>query len=84
MLVKCVSQEFFNATPRTGQSVVLFIAPFSKSRCLRRTFTRVVMMVSVLSAFGVLGATVLTEPAVAEVEEMGGLMHFPNDADFMN
>ena len=41
-------------------------------------------MVSVLSAFGVLGATVLAKPAVAEVEEMGGLMHFPNDADFVH
>jgi hypothetical protein len=39
--------------------MVLFIAPFSKSGCLRWTFTGVVMMVSVLSAFSVLGATVL-------------------------
>jgi len=43
----------------------------------------VVMMVSVLSAFSVLGATVLAQPAVAEVEEMGGLMHFPIDAHFV-
>jgi len=43
-----------------------------------------VMMVSVLSAFGILGATVLTEPAVAEVEEMSGLMHSPNDANFVH
>ena len=42
------------------------------------------MMVSVLSAFSVLGATVLAQPAVSEVEEMGGLMHFPNDADFVH
>lgn len=64
--------------------MVLFIAPFSKSRCLRCTVTGVVMMVSVLSAFGILGATVLTEPAVAEVEEMSGLMHSPNDANFVH
>ena len=64
--------------------MVLFVAPFSESRCLSRTFTGVVMMVSVLSAFGVLGATVLTEPAVAEVEEMCGLMHSPNDANFVH
>ena len=82
--MKCASHEFFNATPRTCQSVVLFIAPFCKSGCLRWTFTGVVMMVSVLSAFSVLGATVLAQPAVAEVEEMGGLMHFPNDAGFVH
>jgi len=82
--MKCISHEFFNATPRTCQSLVLFIAPFSKSGGLRWTFTGVVMMVSVLSAFSVLGATVLAQPAVAEVEEMGGLMHFPNDAYFVH
>ena len=35
------------------------------------------MMVSVLSAFSVLGATVLAEPAVAEVEEMWWSDAFP-------
>ena len=82
--MKCVSQEFFDPTTRTCQSVVLFIAPSGKSRCWRFTFTWMVMMVSVLSAFGILGATVLAKPAVAEVEEMSGLMHSPNDADFVH
>jgi hypothetical protein len=39
------------------------------------------MMAIVSSSFSVLGATVFAEPTVAEVEEMGGLMHFPNDAN---
>jgi len=41
------------------------------------------MVVTVLSALSFLGTTVFAEPAVAEVEEMGGLMHFPNDANFV-
>lgn len=41
------------------------------------------MVVIVLSSLGFLSATVFAHPTVAEVEEMGGLMHFPNDADFV-
>jgi hypothetical protein len=43
----------------------------------------VMMVVIVMSSFSFLGTTVLTHPTVAEVEEMSGLMHFPNDADFV-
>jgi len=43
----------------------------------------VVMVVILVSSFSFLGATVLAHPTVAEVEEMSGLMHFPNDANFV-
>jgi hypothetical protein len=63
--------------------VVLVVAPLSQSKSWGLTFTVVVMMVIVLSSFSFLGATVFAEPTVAEVEEMSGLMHFPNDVNFV-
>ncbi|HEY6802231.1 MAG TPA: hypothetical protein VI306_01510 [Pyrinomonadaceae bacterium] len=77
------SKQLFNAALRTGQPVVSFVAPLSKGKSWGRTFTRMMMMVTVLSSLSFLGATVFAEPAIAEVEEMGGLMHFPNDANFV-
>jgi len=41
------------------------------------------VVVIVMSSFSFLGATVFAHPTVAEVEEMSGLMHFPNDANFV-
>ena len=41
----------------------------------------VMLVVIVLSSFSFLGTTVLAKPSVAEIEEMSGLMHFPNDAN---
>jgi hypothetical protein len=63
--------------------VVLFIAPLSKSKTWGCTFTRMTVVVIVLSSLSFLGTTVFAEPAIAEVEEMGGLVHFPNDAYFV-
>lgn len=41
------------------------------------------VVVIVMSSFSFLGTTVFAHPTVAEVEEMSGLMHFPNDANFV-
>jgi hypothetical protein len=43
------------------------------------------MMVAVivLSSFCFLGTTVFAKPTIAEIEEMSGLVHFPNDANFV-
>jgi hypothetical protein len=37
-----------------------------------------VMLIIVLSSFGVLGATVFAKPTVTEIEEVGCLMHSTN------
>jgi len=64
--------------------MVLFVAPLRQAQRRSFTFTVVVMMVViVMSSFSFLGATVLAHPTIAEVEEMGSLMHFPNDANFV-
>jgi hypothetical protein len=62
---------------------MLFVAPLCQTERWGFTFTVVVMVVIVSSAFCFLSATVLAHPTVAEVEEMSGLMHFPNDVNFV-
>ena len=64
--------------------MVLLVAPLRQAKRRSFTFTGVVMVVViVMSSFSFLGATVFAHPTVAEVEEMSGLMHFPNDANFV-
>jgi choline-glycine betaine transporter len=54
--------------------VVLFIAPFRERRTYRRFVIGGLMMV-VLLAFRLLSTTVLAKPAVAQIEEVCGLVH---------
>jgi hypothetical protein len=84
LLMKRVPKQFLDPTLRAGECVALFIAPLRQAQCWRLTFTVVLMvMVIVLSSFSFLGTTMFAKPTVAEIEEMGGLMHFPNDANFV-
>jgi len=43
----------------------------------------VVMLVVMMLSFGVFGATVFTKPTVAQVEEVGGLVHWHDLMNFV-
>jgi hypothetical protein len=62
--------------------VVLFIAPL-RQRQAGRCFVIVRLMMVVLLTFSLFSATVLAEPAVAQVEEVCGLMHKPHEVNFV-
>ena len=62
--------------------MVLFIAPLRERRAWRSFVIGGLMMV-VLLTFRLLSTTVLAEPAIAQIEEMCGLMHKPPDVSFV-
>ena len=52
---------------------VLFVNPLGERQALR--LLRAVRMRTVMFAFGVLRAAMFAEPAIPQIEEMGGLVH---------
>lgn len=63
----------FDPAARTHQTTTIFIGPFSESR--KPIFSCVAIMLLVMFSFSVVRAAMFTQPAVAKVEKVGGLVH---------
>lgn len=72
------NNQFLNPAAWTGKSVMLFVKPFGERQVCQLALAialNTAVSLASLTSFGLFGAAVLAEPTVAEIEEVGGLMH---------